>query len=273
MLTNPEADKLHRAKGHEQSPSNPEVTPDQGTLVEVRGVSRDYHLGKTVVQALIDVRLKIERSEFLVISGPSGSGKSTLLNMIGCIDQPTRGSILFDGIDVATMTDRALSAFRAQRLGFVFESFNLIPVLSASENIDYPLRLRKIPRAERNTRTEAMLEAVGLQDKARHRPGELSGGQRQRVAVARALITHPEVVLADEPTANLDSKTGEKIVDLMSEMRERLGTTFVIATHDPMVTEHAQRHVSVRDGRICSDSDQPAPPANSSGTSDSQSHA
>ena len=236
-------------------------------------MSRDYRLGKTLVRALIDVSLKIERRGFLVISGPSGSGKSTLLNLIGCIDQPTRGSILFDGVDVATMTDRALSAFRADRLGFVFESFNLIPVLSAAENIDYPLRLRKMPKAERKARTDAMLEAVGLQDKARHRPGELSGGQRQRVAVARALITRPELVLADEPTANLDSQTGEKIVDLMSEMRQRFGTTFIIATHDPMVTEHARRHISVRDGRICSDSNHSASSETSGKSTDTQSHA
>jgi putative ABC transport system ATP-binding protein len=264
MLIDPEANDLrHSDAGESTSSQPPTATPSQGTLVEVRGVSRDYELGKTIVQALIDVSLEIERSDFLVISGPSGSGKSTLLNLIGCIDQPTRGSILFDGVDVATMTDHALSAFRALRLGFVFESFNLIPVLSASENIDYPLRLRKMAREERKARTEAMLEAVGLQDKAKHRPGELSGGQRQRVAVARALITHPELVLADEPTANLDSKTGEKIVDLMSSMRQRFGTTFIIATHDPMVTEHARRHISVRDGRICSDSSQPEAAAES----------
>jgi putative ABC transport system ATP-binding protein len=223
-------------------------------LVEVSGVSRDYHLGKTVVPALVDISLEIERGGFLIVSGPSGSGKSTLLNLIGCIDQPTRGRVLFDGNDVAKMTDRELSAFRAHRLGFIFESFNLIPVLNAHENVDYPLRLRNIPKAERRSRTEAMLEAVGLQDQALHRPGELSGGQRQRVAIARALVTHPDLVLADEPTANLDTKTGETIVELMREMRGRLGTTFVIATHDPMVAGRARRRIEIRDGRICGDS-------------------
>lgn len=230
------------------------MTAEREILVEVRGVSRDYHLGKTVVPALIDVSLEIERSGFLVISGPSGSGKSTLLNLIGCIDQPTRGSVIFDGKDVATLSDRKLSAFRSRRLGFIFESFNLVPVLNALENIDYPLRLRKVPKAERRARTEEALEAVGLKEQALHRPGELSGGQRQRVAIARALVTRPELVLADEPTANLDSVTGEKIVDLMSEMRELFGTTFIIATHDPMVAEHARRRISIRDGRICDDS-------------------
>lgn len=223
-------------------------------LVEVRDVTREYHLGKTVVRALVDVSLEIERGGFVIVSGPSGSGKSTLLNLIGCIDHPTRGKVVFDGTDVATMSDRELSAFRANRLGFIFESFNLVPVLNARENIDYPLRLRKIPAAERQERTEAMLEAVGLSDQALHRPGELSGGQRQRVAVARALVTHPSLVLADEPTANLDTKTGETIVDLMREMREKLGTTFIIATHDPMVAERARRRIAIRDGRICEDS-------------------
>jgi len=228
--------------------------PERELLVELRGVSREYQLGKTIVPALIDVSLEIERSGFLVISGPSGSGKSTLLNLIGCIDQPTRGSVIFDGEDVATLSDRDLSAFRAHRLGFIFQSFNLVPVLTTSENVDYPLRLRNIPKAERRERTAAMLDAVGLKDQASHRPGELSGGERQRVAIARALVTRPDLVLADEPTANLDSATGEKIVDLMREMRERLGTTFVIATHDPMVAERARRRITIRDGRIESDS-------------------
>jgi len=227
---------------------------ERDILVDVRGVSRDYHLGKTIVPALVDVSLEIERGGFLVIAGPSGSGKSTLLNLIGCIDQPTRGTIVFDGKDVATLSDRELSAFRAQRLGFIFQSFNLVPVLNVFENVDYPLRLRNTSKSERRSRTEAMLEAVGLEKLGLHRPGELSGGERQRVAIARALVTRPDLVLADEPTANLDSVTGEKIVDLMREMRERLGTTFVIATHDSMVAEHARRQISIRDGRICGDS-------------------
>lgn len=222
-------------------------------LVEIRNVSRQYLLGKTVVKALEEVSLEIDRGGFLIVSGPSGSGKSTLLNLIGCIDQPTSGSVIFDGTDVASMSDRELSAFRAHKLGFIFESFNLVPVLNTHENVDYPLRLRNIPKAERQSRTEAMLEAVGLEDQALHRPGELSGGQRQRVAIARALVTHPELVLADEPTANLDTRTGETIIDLMREMRGKLGTTFVIATHDPMVAERARRRVELRDGRISED--------------------
>lgn len=231
---------------------------NRDTLVEVRGVSREYHLGKTVVHALVDVSLEIARSEFMIVSGPSGSGKSTLLNLIGCIDLPTRGTIVFDGKDVSEMSDRELSVFRAHQLGFIFESFNLVPVLNARENVDYPLRLRKVPRAERRERTDAMLEAVGLKDQALHLPGELSGGQRQRVAVARALVTRPNLVLADEPTANLDTKTGESIVELMRTMRETLGTTFVIATHDPMVAERALRRVSIRDGRLCEDTLRPS---------------
>ena len=223
---------------------------DHDILVELREVSREYRLGQVTVSALRGVSLAVSRGEFLVITGPSGSGKSTLLNLIGCIDHPTRGSIRFAGQDVGAMGDRELSAFRARRLGFIFQSFNLVPVLSVFENVEYPLRLGRVPPAERRERTLAMIEAVGLTGHAHHRPGELSGGQRQRVAIARALVTRPDLVLADEPTANLDSVTGGRIVDLMREMRERLGTSFIIATHDPMVASHACRRIAIHDGRI-----------------------
>ncbi len=221
-----------------------------GTLIEVQHVSKEYRLGKTTVPALRDVSLEIARGAFVVVAGPSGSGKSTLLNLLGCLDHPSAGTIRIAGQEVATLSDAGLSAFRARRLGFIFQSFNLIPVLSAHENVEYPLRLNKVPRAEARERTRAMLESVGLAEHAHHRPGELSGGQRQRVAIARALVTHPDLVLADEPTANLDSVTGERIVDLMRAMQEKSGTAFVIATHDPMVVSHAGERLTMHDGRL-----------------------
>jgi putative ABC transport system ATP-binding protein len=219
-------------------------------LVKAQEVSKEYHLGATTVSALRGVSLNIRRGAFSVIAGPSGSGKSTLLNLLGCLDHPTRGSIHIAGEDVARLSDAQQAAFRAKRLGFIFQSFNLVPVLSAFENVEYPLRLNRVPHDEARRRAQEMLDAVGLADHGKHRPGELSGGQRQRVAIARALVTGPDLVLADEPTANLDSVTGERIVDLMREMRQRSGTAFLIATHDPMVASHAEERLKIHDGRL-----------------------
>jgi putative ABC transport system ATP-binding protein len=219
-------------------------------LVEAKNLTKEYTLGRTVVPALRGVSLEIRKGAFAVLAGPSGSGKSTLLNLLGCLDHPTTGSIRIAGQDVSHLADAELSAFRAKRLGFIFQSFNLVPVLSCYENVEYPLRLNRVPRSEAKQRTMAMLEAVGLANHARHRPGELSGGQRQRVAIARALVTGPDLVLADEPTANLDSVTGERIVDLMREMQRLSGTAFLIATHDPMVTSHAEERMKIHDGRF-----------------------
>lgn len=221
-----------------------------GPLVEASNLTREYRLGEVTVSALRGVSLQIERGEFLAIMGPSGSGKTTLLNLIGCLDSPSGGDLRIAGQDVKRLGDRELSAFRAKRLGFIFQSFNLVPVLTVYENVDYPLRLNRTTAADRRSRAEAMIEAVGLRDEIHRRPGELSGGQRQRVAIARALVTRPDLVLADEPTANLDSATGERIVDLMREMRERLGTSFLISTHDATIAAHACRQVSIRDGRL-----------------------
>lgn len=219
-------------------------------LVEAKELSKDYHLGKSIVTALRGVSLNIYRGSFVVIAGPSGSGKSTLLNLLGCLDHPTSGTIHIAGQDVAQLGDKDLAAFRAKRLGFIFQSFNLIPVLSAYENVEYPLRLNHVPRAEAAQRTSEMLEAVGLAGHAKHRPAELSGGQCQRVAVARALVTRPDLVLADEPTANLDSVTGARIVDLMREMQKKSGTAFLLSTHDPMVVALAEEKHTLRDGRL-----------------------
>ena len=224
--------------------------PENPMLVEATHLTKEYTLGRTVVPALRGVSLEIRKGAFAVLAGPSGSGKSTLLNLLGCLDHPTTGSIRIAGQDVSRLADAELSAFRAKRLGFIFQSFNLVPVLSCYENVEYPLRLNRVPRSEAKDRTMAMLEAVGLANHARHRPGELSGGQRQRVAIARALVTGPDLVLADEPTANLDSVTGEKIVDLMREMQRLSGTAFLIATHDPMVTSHAEERMKIHDGRF-----------------------
>ena len=208
-------------------------------------------LGRTLVPALRDVSLAVEPGEFMAVAGPSGSGKSTLLNLIGCLDHPTSGRVLIGGTDVAKLPDDTLSDLRARTLGFIFQTFNLIPVLSALENGEFPLLFQGANHTGRERALRA-LEEVGLAQFARHRPDELSGGQRQRVAVARALVTDPAIVLADEPTANLDSATGEAIIDLMLEINRRDGTTFVFSTHDPKVMSHAHRVVRLQDGRVTS---------------------
>jgi putative ABC transport system ATP-binding protein len=224
--------------------------------VEVEDVSKNYTLGHTVVPALRGVSLHIARGEFVAVAGPSGSGKSTLLNLIGCLDQPSSGHVRIDGQDVASLRDDALSDLRAHKIGFIFQHFNLIPVLSALENVEFPLLFRPgrssstRPAEKPRARAWRALEEVGLQSFAKHRPDELSGGQRQRVAVARALATDPLIVLADEPTANLDSVTGAAIVALMLEINRRDGTTFIFSTHDAQVMQHAQRVVRLADGRV-----------------------
>jgi putative ABC transport system ATP-binding protein len=211
-------------------------------------VTKSYELGRTSVPALRGVSLRVEPGEFMAVAGPSGSGKSTLLNLIGCLDRPSSGRILIEGQDLAQLGDDALSDLRARKIGFIFQTFNLIPVLSALENVEFPLLIRGDSKT--TERARRALEEVGLADFARHRPDELSGGQRQRVAVARALATDPVLVLADEPTANLDSKTGEALIDLMLEKNRRDGTTFVFSTHDPKVMQHARRVLRLSDGRL-----------------------
>jgi putative ABC transport system ATP-binding protein len=217
--------------------------------VRVEDVSKEYLLGRTLVPALRGVTLSVEPGEFMAVAGPSGSGKSTLLNLMGCLDHPTTGRVVIDGHDIAALGDDARSDLRADKIGFIFQTFNLIPVLSAVENVEFPLLMR---RGRNNARQRALgaLEQVGLGEFARHRPDELSGGQRQRVAAARALVTDPAIVLADEPTANLDSATGDAIVALMLEINRRQGTTFIFSTHDPRVMAHAQRVVRLADGKV-----------------------
>ncbi len=220
--------------------------------VVLKGVTRTYRLDAVDVPALIDINLVILPNRFTVISGPSGSGKTTLLNLIGCIDRADAGSLMVGGKAVHTMNDNELSDFRARQLGFVFQNFNLLQVLTAYENVEYPLLLNGVPPNLRRSRATALLEAVGLADRANNRPGQLSGGQRQRVAIARALALRPQLVLADEPTANLDSKTGSEIIALMREMQKRHKVSFIFSSHDPKVLDAADDAVHIQDGRITS---------------------
>jgi len=218
--------------------------------VSLRNVAKIYRLDSVEVPALSDVSLDIREGSFTVIAGPSGSGKTTLLNLIGCIDRPDHGEIVVAGQPVQVMPDDALSDFRARHIGFVFQHFNLLPVLTAAENVEYPLVLAKVPVAERGKRVDELIDAVGLSDRRQSRPGQLSGGQRQRVAIARALATRPALVLADEPTANLDSQTGAEIIALMRRMQREHGVCFVLSSHDPQVHAEADDVIAIRDGRV-----------------------
>jgi len=222
-----------------------------GVIVSAENVTKDYDLGRAKVRALRGVSLDLRRGQFLSIAGPSGSGKTTLLNLIGCVDTPTSGAVRIDGRDTRALSERELTTLRLHKIGFIFQSFNLVSVLSLYQNVEFPLLLQGgLTRAERRKRVEMLLGAVGLGQHARHRPSELSGGQRQRVAIARALVTRPPLVLADEPTANLDSHTGAAIIDLMKDMNRRDGTTFLFSTHDPTVMSHASAVIHVADGRL-----------------------
>ena len=222
-----------------------------GAIVELRGVRKDYPLGNVSEKALRGVDLAIEEGEFSAIAGPSGSGKTTLLNLVGCVDVPTEGVVVVDGESTERLDDAALTRLRLYKLGFIFQSFNLIPVLNVSQNVEFPLLLQKgLTAAERDLRVADIVDKVGLSEQALQRPNELSGGQRQRVAIARALVTRPRIVLADEPTANLDSGTGALILDLMRDLNAADRTTFVFSTHDPDVMARAQRVIHLVDGRI-----------------------
>ena len=220
-------------------------------IVSISNARKDYPLDKVVVQALRGVSLSVESGDFISIAGPSGSGKTTLLNLIGCVDIATSGTVMIDGRDTATLNDRQLTELRLNTLGFIFQSFNLVPVLSVFQNVEFPLLLqRKLSAPERALRVDELLAKVGLSNHSKHRPSELSGGQRQRVAIARALVTRPKIVLADEPTANLDSVTGDTILDLMKEMNRLERTTFIFSTHDAKVMSHANSIIRLADGLI-----------------------
>jgi putative ABC transport system ATP-binding protein len=223
-------------------------------VAEVLGVSKSYRLGASAVPAVRDVSLSVRSGELVALAGPSGSGKSTLLHLIGCLDRPDRGDIRLGDLRVSHMPAGRLAAVRRDRLGFVFQTFNLVPVLTARENVEYPLLLGAVGRAERRARVDELLQRVGLADKHGRRPRELSGGERQRVAIARALVNRPALVLADEPTANLDSATGGAVLDLMDDLRERMGVAFLFASHDPRLIERMDRVIHLSDGsRVTSD--------------------
>jgi putative ABC transport system ATP-binding protein len=221
------------------------------STVRLKKVIKDYHLEKTVVHALKGVTLDVEKGEFVTIAGASGSGKSTLLNLIGCLDHPTEGEVEVAGKAVSTLSERELNRLRLYTIGFIFQSFNLIPVLNVYENIELPLLIvPEVSLKERRERVRHFMNEVGLEDQEKQKPSELSGGQRQRVAVARALVTKPAIVLADEPTANLDSKTGIEIVELMHAINREEGTTFVFSSHDPKIIGKADRVLRLEDGAL-----------------------
>ncbi|MEJ2133844.1 MAG: ABC transporter ATP-binding protein [Desulfofustis sp.] len=222
-------------------------------LIKVDSVSKVYHQGRVSFRALDKVSLDFKKGEFVALAGPSGSGKTTLLNLIGSLDIPDEGEVFFDQKNLSELNDSERADLRLHRIGFVFQAYNLIPVLTAFENIDYILLLQKVDKFLRTRKVNDILQEVGLTDKASNRPDELSGGQQQRVAVARAIVTDPQVVLADEPTANLDSTTGRKLLEMMQQMNRAKNVTFIFATHDPMVMDFADRLVSLKDGRIVSD--------------------
>ena len=222
------------------------------SIIVLDNVKKNYQLGKTEVPAVKGVSFEITEGDFISIAGPSGSGKSTILNMIGCIDTPSSGTVMVNGVTTSGMHDKEITTLRHKTLGFIFQSFNLIPVLNVFENIEFPLLIgsRPVPKAERGEWIRFLMEEVGLTQWASHRANELSGGQRQRVAIARALATKPKVVLADEPTANLDSATGEAIIELMKRMNKELGTTFIFSTHDQKIVDIADHVIRLNDGLI-----------------------
>jgi len=226
--------------------------PNAGCTLSIRDVVKVYDMGAEKVRALDGVSLEVAKNEYVAIMGPSGSGKSTLMNIIGCLDTPTSGTYLLEDQMVATMSETRLAEIRNRRIGFVFQTFNLIPRANIFHNVELPLVYAGIPRGERRVRAEAALKTVGLADRMKHRPNELSGGQRQRVAIARALVVGPSIILADEPTGNLDTKTGDGIMAMFDDLHAA-GQTIILVTHEEYIAEHAQRTIRLRDGLIESD--------------------
>jgi putative ABC transport system ATP-binding protein len=223
-------------------------------LVELRNVSKIYHLGEEVIRALDDISLDIEQGEFISIIGPSGSGKSTLMHILGCLDSPTQGTINLDGVMIHAASTRQLAAIRNRKIGFVFQFFNLLPKLNVVQNVELPMIYSGIPGKERRQRAMAALESVSLANRAKHRPSQLSGGQQQRAAIARALVNNPRIVFADEPTGNLDSHTGDAILQLFRTL-SREGRTIILVTHDPEIAAVTPRRIEIRDGKIAAKAD------------------
>ena len=222
----------------------------QAAIIALHDVHKSYRLGEHLVQALRGVDLQVQRGELLALTGPSGSGKSTILNLCGLIDRADAGDVLINGVNTKSLTEKQLTIQRRDTIGFIFQSFNLVPVMTVAENVDYPLFLNGVPLAERKERVAAQLKAVGLHEHAQHLPDALSGGQRQRVAIARALIKRPTIVIADEPTASLDSHTADQVLDLMRERGHAEGAAFIIASHDERLTRRTDRIVSLLDGKM-----------------------
>lgn len=226
---------------------------NENEVIRVESVSRNYRSGEVEVRALKSLSLSIKRGEFTAIAGPSGSGKTTLLNIIGGLDTPSSGRVILSGKPINEMSGNELSDFRRDHIGFIFQSYNLIPVLTVKENIEYVMLLQGVPEQERSQRVKAILREVGLEGMDKRLPIQLSGGQQQRVAVARAMVSRPDIILADEPTANLDSATGAALLDMMSSLNEKSGMTFIFSTHDRMIMEKSRRLIMLRDGQIESD--------------------
>ena len=224
-----------------------------GALIKIHDITKIYRMGDVQVQALRGVSLQLEEGELLSIMGPSGSGKSTMMNVLGCLDQPTSGEYYLDGVDVKALNDNALAEVRNRKIGFVFQTFNLLPRTTALQNVELPLIYRGIGGRERRQRAIEALEMVGLRDRIHHRPNELSGGQQQRVAIARALVTDPDIILADEPTGNLDSRSGAEIMAIFQRLNRQVGITVVFVTHDPDIAVHTRRIIHLRDGQIVAD--------------------
>ena len=229
------------------------MTPTDAPLIDLRDVTRTYQLGEQTVRALAGIDLQIRAGEYCSVMGPSGSGKSTLLNLIALLDRPSTGQYLLRGEDVTTLSDDELAAVRNRTIGFVFQSFHLIARLTAAENVELPLTLAGIPPRERAPRVAAALAALGLESRASHRPAELSGGQRQRVAIARATIMRPPLLLADEPTGNLDSQAGAQVVEILERLHREEGVTLLMVTHDPAIGQRATRRLRISDGRVAAD--------------------
>jgi putative ABC transport system ATP-binding protein len=223
------------------------------SLIELQNVSKIYRLGNQAIPALTGVSLAFEAGEFAVLAGPSGSGKTTALNLIGCLDHPTSGHVIVNGLDLGTASKRALADFRLQNIGFIFQSYNLIPVLTAAENAEFTLMLQKVPKPERRAKVRKLFVDLGIDGLENRRPADLSGGQQQRVAIARAMAADPHVILADEPTANLDSHTAEELLELMRRLNREQGTTFVFSSHDDRVIAQARRVIHLQDGCLADD--------------------